>query len=329
VRPAKVSDEQILTCIKRGLNPSETRRVLGIAFGSTFNERIRKICEKNGLDYGEVKSNNNATAKEKDHLRLVIQDRRVVKLEIQDGSILVGTDPHYSRIEHVSVAHKAFCNVLADLRSNIRAVVLNGDLADFGCVSRFPRGAWRNPKRPTVKQEIEAVQERLSEIEKAGPKNARYVRNLGNHDDRFEIKLSAASESLEGLHGTRLSDHIPRWTEAERIDVNDDCEFIHNIRSGEIGRDRQNVQQTGHHTIVGHSHHLHVWPQTWRRGTFFGVCAGTLADLDDEVFSYLGSRPANWQSGFVLLTWVQGTLMYPECAAVVDGKVMFRGTRYA
>jgi hypothetical protein len=208
-------------------------------------------------------------------------------------------------------------------------VVLNGDLADFGSVSRFPRGPWRNPKRPSVKDELEAVQERLSEIENQGSKNIPYLRTLGNHDDRLEAKLSGVSEALEHLYGTRLSDHIPRWTEAERIDVNGDCEFIHNIRAGEIGRDRQNVLLTGHHTIVGHSHQLHVWAQTFRRGTFFGICAGTLADLDDEVFSYLGSRPANWQSGLVLLTWVSGVLQYPECGAVLDGKLYFRGTRYA
>lgn len=328
----KVLDETLIGYIKEGISPSEIARRTGLSVSGAFNGRLKRICKINGLDYNsivDVTKRSSKTKEERAILHRIKADRRVHELEIKDGTILVGTDPHYSRIDHVSVAHKAFCNVLADLKNTISAVVLNGDIADFGCVSRFPRGPWRNPKHPTVKDELEAVQERLSEIEKQGSKNIPYLRTLGNHDDRLESKLSGISESLEGLHGTSLKDHIPRWEEAERIDVNGHLEFIHNHRSGEVGRDRQNVLSAGRSVVVGHSHQLHTWAQTWRRELAFGVCAGTLADLDDEVFSYLGSRPANWQSGFAALTWVEGVLQYPELAAVIGDKVYFRGTRYA
>ncbi|HXC03241.1 MAG TPA: hypothetical protein VNZ86_00740 [Bacteroidia bacterium] len=324
-----IQDEKILELLKEDLSPTEICRKLKISYGTSQKVRMERISRENGIDWKNLRKGYDKEPEEKRILHRIKAGRRIHELEIKDGIILVGTDPHYSRIDHVSVAHKAFCNVLSDLGSRVRAVVINGDVADFGCVSRFPRGPWRNPKHPSVKDELEAVQERLSEIEAAASKNVPLLRTLGNHDDRLEAKLSAISEALEGLHGTRLSDHIPRWIEAERIDVNGHLEFIHNHRSGEIGRDRQNVLSAGRSVCVGHSHQLHVWAQSWRRETCFGICAGTLADLDDEVFSYLGSRPANWQSGLAVLTWADGVLQYPEVAAVIEDRLYFRGKRYA
>jgi hypothetical protein len=322
----KVSDEQIIEGFRQGLSPTDISKKYGMAINGANLSRHRAVAERYGLSWQDLKTNPRKTVNEYKILHSIRADRRVHKLQIKDGIVLIGTDPHYCRIDRISASHRAFCKLLqTDIRQDLRAVILNGDIGDFGSVSRFPRGPWRNEKRPTIKEELEAIQERLGEIESAAPKRIKFLRTLGNHDDRFEARLSTFVPEYEGMSGTRLKDHVPRWEECERIDVNDDFEAIHNIRAGEVGRDRQNVLVTGHNTVVGHSHALHVWPQTWRRGTYYGICAGTLADLDDDVFHYLGSRPANWQSGFVVLTWYNGKLLYPELAMNMDGKVFFRG----
>jgi len=324
----KVSDEEIDECVRQGLSPFDICRKLDIVWGSGTKVRIERACKRAGVSFSEIRVSNCKSKEEYKILYNISADRRVHTLGIKDGIILVGTDPHYCRLEHISTAHRAFCTILqTDIKQDLKAVILNGDIGDFGAVSRFPRGPWRNVKRPDIKSELEAVQARLGEIEDKCPRRTPLLRTLGNHDDRFEARLSAVAPEYEGMAGTRLKDHIPRWEECERIDINDDCEFIHNIKTGEFSRDRMNVLSTGHHTVVGHSHQLHVWPQTWRRGTFYGVCCGTLADLDDDVFQYLGSRPANWQSGFVVLSWYNGVMLYPEVATVIGNDCFFRGKK--
>jgi hypothetical protein len=323
----KISNDEVIEYLKKGLSPVEISRIKGMAESGSFNSRIRRIAEQAGISYGNLRQKKPAHGVEHNFLHTVKADRRVHKLKIQDGIILVGTDPHYSRIDRISASHRAFCQLLThpDIKQDLKAVILNGDIGDFGSVSRFPRGPWRNEKAPDIREELEAIQERLGEIESNCSKKTTLLRTLGNHDDRFEARLSFAAPQYEGMAGTRLKDHIPRWDECERIDVNEDCEFVHNIRNGTVGRDRANVLATGHSTVVGHSHQLHIFPQTWRRGTYYGVCAGTLADLDDDVFAYTGSRPKEWQSGFVVMTWYNGKLLYPEVGYNHDGKVYFRG----
>ena len=68
-------------------------------------------------------------------------------------------------------------------------IVLNGDLLDGASISRHAPLGWE--ERPTVQDELNAVHQRLEEIEKASPSSKRYW-VMGNHDSRFDMKLADA-----------------------------------------------------------------------------------------------------------------------------------------
>ena len=57
------------------------------------------------------------------------EKKSVTNLAIRNGSVVVGSDAHYSP-GLVTTAHKAFCNVIAEYAGDLKAVILNGDLAN-------------------------------------------------------------------------------------------------------------------------------------------------------------------------------------------------------
>jgi hypothetical protein len=62
-------------------------------------------------------------------------------------------------------------------------------------------------------------------------------------------------------------------------------------------------------------------------GTRFGVDTGTLAEPTGAQFeNYLELSPTNWRSGFAILTFHDGRLLWPELVHTwADGQVEFRG----
>jgi hypothetical protein len=51
-----------------------------------------------------------------------------------------------------------------------------------------------------------------------------------------------------------------------------------------------------------------------------------LAEPDWPAFMYREDSPADWRSGFVVMTWRGGRLLWPEVVNVVgEGVVEFRG----
>lgn len=62
-------------------------------------------------------------------------------------------------------------------------------------------------------------------------------------------------------------------------------------------------------------------------GTRWGVDTGTLADVNGPQFDdYTEDNPKSWRSGFVILTWHHGRLMWPEIVRVwADNLIEYRG----
>lgn len=249
--------------------------------------------------------------------------RDVNRLEIQDGVVVVGSDAHYSP-GVVPVAHKALCNLVTDLGSQVKAVVLNGDILDGGSISRHPRIRWKQVSN--VKEELEAVIARTTEIEQAVAPGTHLFRTYGNHCARFESKLSAMVPQYEGVAGFTLRDHLPKWADSDRIDVNEDMVILHDWHSG-LHSGWNDVLKGGCHTVTGHTHELSAKAHKGFKGVHFGIKTGMLADEDQQEFDYrLGKPGMNWQSGFAVLTWVDGLLLHPEfCAVRDDGRAYFRG----
>ena len=244
------------------------------------------------------------------------------KVVLKDGVIVVASDCHYWP-GVISSAHKAFVKIIKDIKPKI--VCLNGDVFDGATISRFPAGDWQT--LPSVKQELEACQERVNEIE-AVAGNAKLLWTWGNHDLRFNSKLAQqVGDGFKGLQGFNLKDYFPRWKFQTSIMVNDNLMIKHRWHNG-IHAVYNNILKSGVSFCTGHLHSLKVTPFSDYAGARYGIDTGTLAPIYDDGFSYMEDSPRNWRSGGAVLTIYKGKLMPPELFEVIDedaGLVYFRG----
>lgn len=243
-----------------------------------------------------------------------------VKATLDNGYVLVASDCHYFP-DIVTTAHRAFVKIIKDIKPKM--VVMNGDVFDGASISRHPKMNWGSI--PNVKQELEACQERLREIEKAAKGSVLHW-NYGNHDMRFNARLvNQVGDTYQGIYGMDLKDHFPRWKFSTSLMINDHTMIKHRWHNG-VHAVYNNTMKSGVSIVTGHLHSLKVTPWTDYRGTRYGVDTGTLADIDGDQFEYAEDNPKNWRSGFAVLNFIDGELMPPELCQVVDeNHVYFRG----
>lgn len=240
--------------------------------------------------------------------------------EVLNGTVLVFSDAHF----WPGVRTTAFRGLLHFIEQlEPKAIVCNGDAFDGASISRFPRIGWDS--KPSVIEELKACQERLGEIE-AVAKDAKLFWPIGNHDSRFETRIANTLPQFEGVDGMRLKDHFPNWDLCWSLWVNSDVVIKHRYKNG-IHATRNNTLNAGKTFVTGHLHSLKVTPLDDYNGTRWGVDTGTLADPRGPQFvDYLEDAPTDWRSGFVVLTFRDGRLMWPEVANVMGpGKIDFRG----
>lgn len=246
-----------------------------------------------------------------------------VQVEMTNGVIVVGSDAHYWP-GFVSTAHRAFVKIIGELKPQM--VVMNGDVFDGAKVSRYP--ATNFEAKPNVKQELDAVLDRLWEVAKAAG-NARLHWTWGNHDMRFNARIAQNMPEFEGVAGFNLADHFPQWKFSTSVMVNDHTLIKHRWHNG-IHATHNNAVKSGISIVTGHLHSLKVTPWTdyGPLKTRYGVDTGTLADPFGDQFRYGEDSPANHRSGFAVLTFHNGRLLHPELCEVVNedaGLVCFRG----
>lgn len=247
-------------------------------------------------------------------------------LTIHDGVVLIGSDAHYWP-GIVSTAHRAFVHLAQKLKPE--AVILNGDVFDGATASRHPPIGWED--RPKLVDEIIACQTRLREICKAAPK-AKKVWTLGNHDGRFETRIATVAPEFAKVHGVHLKDHFgDDWVNCWSCFINDEVVVKHRLKSG-IHAPHNNTMWAGRSIVTGHLHSLKVMPISDYNGTRYGIDCGTLAVPNGPQFNdYLEDGPTNWRSGFIVLTFKGGRLLWPEVVFVSDekaGVVEFRGESF-
>lgn len=255
-------------------------------------------------------------------MAMINQHKGQINLEITNGIVIVFSDAHYWP-EIKTVAHRALVSICDQLKPSI--IINNGDAFDGATLSRFPRPFYDEGK-PNVLQELQAVDERLGEIEKT-INGARKIWCLGNHDLRFEARLAANSPEYQGVSGFHLKDRFPKWEPAWSCMINDSVEVRHRYKGG-IHATHNNVLWNHHTTITGHLHSMKITPFTDGRGKVkYGVDTGTLADINGPQFTdYMEGRIANWRSGFVVLTFREGEMLMPELVQKWDeDHVEFRG----
>lgn len=287
---------------------SETARILGIAVRNVYDrrKRLEKIYGLPIIGPNERSASNSAYPKR-------------VPFEIQDGIVLIGSDAHYWPGE-ASTAHRAFVRLIEDLKPKL--VILNGDVLDGARISRFPRSNWNH--KPTLKEELEAVEERTDEIAQACKKSKR-LWILGNHCMRFESKLANNAHDFEGVRGFSLREHFPLWDFALSTWINNNVVVKHRFKGG-IHATHNNTLWAGKSIFTGHLHALKVTPFDDYNGTRYGGDTGTLSDPYGEHADYTEDNPLNHRSGFFVLTFHKGKLLWPEIVAVLyENHVQFRG----
>jgi len=299
-------DEQFIEMFMQ-LGATQTAKELNILESSVYHRR-RRLEDKLGKPIWAP-----ATAPTDFH-----PERRT--LDVQNGKILVGSDAHYWP-NIATTAHRAFVAFIASMIP--LAVVMNGDVFDGASISRHAPIAWED--RPSVADEVDACKVRLGEIEDAA-KTAKLFWTLGNHDARFESRLATVAPEYIRVTGVHLKDHFPKWLPSWSLLVNDNVMIKHRFKGG-IHATHNNTLWAGITMVTGHLHSLKVTPLSDYQSTRWGVDTGTLADTYGPQFrDYLEDNPRNWRSGFVVLTFKDGKLLWPELVHVIEpGIVEFRG----
>ena len=240
-------------------------------------------------------------------------------MDIEKGRVIVFSDAHFWP-DHTTTAFKALLEMIKEFKPT--AVVCNGDALDGASISRFPRMDWS--KLPTVKEELEACQYYLGEIE-AVSKGAKLFWPLGNHDARLEANIVEHLPAFEGVKGTTLKEYFPMWSPCWSFWVNEDTCIKHRWKGG-FSAGRSNALNSGVNMITGHTHHLSVMPVNDYNGVRWGVQTGTLCDPNGLQFNYVEDSPKDWNSGFVMLSFDRSKLLQPEMIRVWgEDEVEFRG----
>ena len=243
-----------------------------------------------------------------------------LSLDLSDARVLIGSDLHaWPGI--ITTGMRSFLWAAKKLKPDV--ICLNGDTIDGATLSRFPRSGW--DLRPSLKQEIQAAQAFLADVRKASPK-AHHVLVRGNHCQRVENALANKVPEFEGMLGTRFEDLFPDWTVCWSLEL-PGTTIKHRWHNGQNAT-RQNALKSGRHYVTGHLHSLQTTALTDLGGTRFGVDTGTLADPYGPQFRYCEGAPRDHRSGWVLLNYQDGKLLWPEIGAVTDeraGEFCFRG----
>lgn len=248
----------------------------------------------------------------------VRENKAIARIEIEDGYILVGSDAHIWDT-HWTCAQRAFIEFAKNLKPSV--VVLNGDVFDGASISRHASIGWE--QSPTVKQELESSVEFCDLVLKASPNSKRFW-PAGNHDLRFETRLAEVAGEYKGIDGMHLKDHVQGWTPCWRLDVNVDTPsytIIRHREKGGVHADYRNVLEAGCNLVTGHDHRLTVEPWIdYRQQIRYGVRTGYMAasPYEPQFVNYLEAKHPNWISGFVVLQFKGGKLMWPQAVRVVD-----------
>lgn len=310
------SDGDFITLFKQH-GAAETARRLGISNRATQSRRAN-LEAKYGKQIQAPAYNNTNT-------RFAEDKPQRTHLTVRNGVVLVCGDGHFWPGE-ATPAHRAFVKFCKTMDPD--AVIVNGDAFDGAGISRHPPIGWEN--HPTVVEELEAVQTRLSEIELATFKIPK-VWTLGNHDARFETRLATVAREYACVNGFHLKDHFPAWAACWSAWINDGHAKIptvvkHRYKGG-VNATHNNTASSGTHMVTNHLHSGKVTPYTDYTGTRYGVDTGCIADPDGPQFvDYSEDNPRNHRSGFAVLTFRDYELMLPELALVWDREhVQFRG----
>jgi hypothetical protein len=245
-----------------------------------------------------------------------------IELGMLDSCVIVFSDAHF--IPHQrTTAFKGLLYMIETLKPH--AVICNGDAFDGSTISRHDV---TDQPQITVIQELKACQGMLGEIEetaKSARHNVKLLFTWGNHDIRFGNRLAQHAPQFKDVVGFKLTDHIPNWEFCWAVWPTDSVIIKHRYKNG-IHAAHNNTVNAGVSIVTGHLHSLKVTPFNDYNGTRYGVDTGTLAETDGPQFTYAELNPSNHRSGFAVLNFFNGQLLWPELVHKFDeDQIQFRG----
>jgi len=256
--------------------------------------------------------------------------------EIDTGIAIVGSDPHWTVAQSTTTATRALVHLVSKFaeEGSLRALILAGDLPDFGQVSRHAPLGWE--KRGSLAEELKIVNERLGEIKLVAGLGTQLVRVKGNHCARYDARLAAVAPEFAGVRGFSLDEQLdPDWQPCMVCEINPGPFrlIVKHRHKGGANAARGNVTAAGKSVATGHTHQPNVVRlSNAATGSFWGVDLGTMAALGSGSFAYTegaaSTGMAGWASSFGVFSFVGGRLLWPELVHVVDeaaGLVSFRG----
>jgi hypothetical protein len=271
--------------------------------------------------YGLLLQPNNPNG-QKQRLQPMAYDRK--QLGVLNGTVIVFSDAHFWPGIRTT-AFDALLWAIKEFKPSV--VVCNGDALDGANISRHPP-AGIGPKTPTLIEELKACQAALEEVEETAKEarhNVRLVYTWGNHDARFNARLAANAPQFAETFGFKLEDHFPNWEFCMTCWPTPDVVIKHRYKGG-VHATHNNTVGAGKTIVTGHLHSLKVTPYSDYNGNRFGVDTGTLAEPDGPQMAYGEDNPVNHRSGFIILTFKDGKLLWPEIVHKWDeGQVEFRG----
>jgi hypothetical protein len=245
-----------------------------------------------------------------------------IELGIEDGIVLVFSDAHFIPGQR-STAFKGLLWAIQEFKP--KAVICNGDAFDGASISRHDAS---DQPQTSVIQELKACQAMLGDIEetaKTERHNVKLIFTYGNHDARFATRLANNAPQFKDVQGFKLPDHIPDWEFCWACWPTNEVIVKHRYKGG-IHATHNNTVTAGVSIVTGHLHSLKVTPFSDYNGNRYGVDTGTLAETDGPQFTYGELNPNNHRSGFAVLTFFNGKLLWPELVHKFDeGQVEFRG----
>jgi Calcineurin-like phosphoesterase len=310
----KITDKEFLELWETHKSPTEIQKITDMSLRG-INRRRRAIEIRHGVSL-EVKEPLLNVSKKANPARK--------ELGMLNGIVIVFSDAHFWP-SITTTAYKGLLWAIKELQP--KAVIANGDIFDGASISRYPRIGWDST--PSVIQELKACEIALGEIEDVAKKarsNVQLVWTLGNHDARFENRLACNAPQYEFVKGFSLKDHFSAWHPCWSCWPTEDTIVKHRWKGG-VHATHNNTVNAGVNIVTGHLHSLKVTPFDDYNGTRFGVDTGTLAEPSGPQFeNYLELSPTNWRSGFAVLTFHDGNLLWPELVhARAENMVDFRG----
>lgn len=313
--PKKVTDEEFIAAWKRFGSPALVAKAVGIDVRNVFARR-KSIEERHGVILDTLTDKQGRLKKE-----VPKQGFRAISDNVT-GTVIVGSDGHFWPGER-SVAFAAMVELVKDLKPSI--VITNGDNFDGARISRHLPGGWAN--LPDVADELDAVHERLAELENAAPTDCPLIWCAGNHDSRMSARLAQAAPEFIKVKGFDIADHFPAWQFCWSIWLNGHTVVKHRHHQGLHGA-YQNALKGGKTIVTGHTHRLQAVQWADYNGLRWGIECGTLSDFgpENDKFAYSEDNPHNWSQGFAVLTFDHnGMLLEPEFCRVLNGTAYFRG----